>query len=90
MSCKHWRHGELVSSDWGFSWTAWVRVLVVNLESFEVCLNGQHIFWFLQEFRRTKWEEGLTGLAFSEEKEGQPLFWTLWKQMSLAGRIDLF
>lgn len=30
------------------------------------------------------------GLAFSEEKEGQPLFWTLWKQKSLAGRINLF
>lgn len=90
MSCKHWRHGELVSSDLGFSWTAWVRVLVVNLESFEVCLNGQRIFWFLLEFRRTKWEEGLRGLAFSAEKEGQPLFWTLWIQKSLAGRINLF
>lgn len=42
-------------------------MLVVNLESFEVCFSGQRIFWFLLEFRRTKWEEGLRGLAFSED-----------------------
>lgn len=30
------------------------------------------------------------GLAFSEEKEGQALFWTPWNQKSLTVRINLF
>lgn len=88
MSCKHWRHGALVSSDLGFSLTAWVSVPVVNLESFEVCLNGQRTVysgfcWNLGELNGRGAHS--SGVFWRETP-----FCFITVQKSLAGRINLF